>query len=134
MSNFSKLSFAQALPAVATDKLAMKRTKLIADLEQQLALHKNPSLTTERDVRNKDEETGETVVTKEQRPVKSWVTVVEGKAYVRVKVGIKSIEFAKGSKFIVTDPKQTKQTLETLIEAATAGELDEHILALFPAK
>jgi hypothetical protein len=134
MSNFSKLSFAESLPAKPVDKLAQRRMRLVEHLKQQIALATNPKLTIQKEFREKDEETGEITVKTVERPVRSWVKVGENKAFISCKVGVRPIEFAKGKKFIVCKPTEVKQTLQTLMDAASEGELDEHIAALFDDK
>lgn len=134
MSNFSKLAFAEARPSTPVDKLAQRRSRLVEHLKQQIALGANPKLTVKKEIREKDEETGEVTVKTVERPVRSWVTVADDKAFVSCKVGVRPIEFAKDKKFVVCKPTEVKQTLQTLIDAASEGELDEHITALFATK
>lgn len=134
MSNFSKLAFTDAVPSTPVDKLAQRRSRLVEHLKQQIALVANPKLTVKKEVREKDEETGEVTVTSVERPVRSWIKVAEDKAFVSCKVGVRPIEFAKDKKFVVCKPTEVKQTLQTLMDAATEGELDQHITALFATK
>lgn len=134
MSNFSKLAFAETPPSTPVDKLAQRRTRLGDHLKQQIALVANPKLTVKKEIREKNEETGEVTVKTIERPVKSWVTIADDKAFVSCRVGVRPIEFAKDKKFVVCKPAEVKQTLQTLMEAATEGELDGHITALFANK
>lgn len=134
MSNFSKLAFAEAPPSTPVDKLAQRRTRLAEHLKQQIALVANPKMTVTKEIRKKDEETGEVIVKSVDRPVKSWVTIADDKAFVSCRVGVRPIEFAKDKKFVICKPAEVKQTLQTLMDAASEGELDEHIKALFANK
>lgn len=134
MSNLTKLAFVETLPNKSVDKKAQRRVRLVEHLKQQIELAENPALTFTREIRKKDEETGEVTVTTVERPVQSWVTVADGTAYVRCKVGVKMIEFAEGKRFIICKPEEVKGVLETLMSAASEGELDDHITALFAAK
>jgi len=105
-----------------------RRSKLIHRLEQQKALAQdaNFAVTVSKWVRN---EAGSKDLVQLQKRVRPWWSEdVLGTVGLSVRYGAKAIEFEKGKTAIVVPSKdQLVATLDTVIAAVKAGELDEHL-------
>ncbi len=112
----------------AQDPALARRAKLVQRLEQQRALALNPSYvrTFQRWVPN---ERGSKDLVEVQKRVRPWWREdVLGTVGLTVRYGAKSIEFEKGKTAIIVPSKdQLVATIDTIIAAVRAGELDEHL-------
>ena len=105
-----------------------RRAKLIHRLEQQkkLAQDANFVVTVSRWLRN--EAGGKELVQLQKRVRPWWREDVLGTVGLTVRYGAKAIEFDKGKTAIIVPSKdQLVATLDTVITAVRAGELDEHL-------
>ena len=115
-----------ALPKHPTNDPAIKRrVKLLAQLEQQLELAKNPNfvVTTQKWLKRED---GEKVrVEKRKRTKKWWFVDMMDNCFFTVRYGAKVVELEKGKAAIgVGDKAELVAVIEAVIAAVRAGELD----------
>ena len=125
MTTLKSLTFA-ALPRLsAADPVVQRRNKLIVRLQQQIELVKDPNFTLTRQKWIADENGVKTLRTLQKR-VRSWVrTDATGAVVLTVRYGAKPIEFQPGKAAIVVGKKEKLiQTIEAVISAVSAGELD----------
>jgi hypothetical protein len=119
---FTSLTASRQNPVIA------RRAKLVHRLEQQkqLALDSNFVPTVSKWVRN---EAGTKELVKLQKRVRPWWREdVLGTIGLTVRYGSKAIEFEKGKTAIaVPNKEQLIATIDTVISAVRAGELDEHL-------
>ena len=129
MSKLKTLSFC-SVPTTPKNPIVDKRQRLIERLEQQRQLAANPNFTisAKKTIRNAD---GSKTVTERQQRLKQWWRVDEkGTVILSVKMGFKAFEFEKGKAGIaVGSAENLDPTLQTLIEAVRAGELDAALSA-----
>ncbi len=115
-------------PKINSDPLIIKRERIVSRLEDQKRLLADPTFV-RRVKRWERRESGEKVlIEKPLRTSKWWQTDQNGTCLLTVKLGSKRIEFEKGKAAIVVpsiDKLQT--TIDTLIKAVRAGELDEQL-------
>lgn len=118
-----------------------KRMKLINRLEQQKELAtcmlEDKPFVAYKEKMVKDPETGERTKQRRQVSVRPWYYDTGGHYYLEVKIGIKPIELQKGKPAIdVGDRTKLPDTIETLIKAVEAGEMDNFLMpnATTPAK
>lgn len=129
MTHLKSLSFT-AVPRGGDNPVLARRAKLIARLEDQIALAKDPSYapTVQRRVKGEDGAKRAIDVTRTVRPW--WRTDVTGAIVLTIRYGLKPIEFEKGKAGIAVPSKdKLAGVIQTLIEAARAGELDETLSA-----
>jgi uncharacterized protein with PhoU and TrkA domain len=127
MKLLKTLSFAPYHPAVQNPVLT-RRANLIARLEQQKLLAQDPShlqsvykwLINDQGIKQRIEL---------KKRVRQWWRVdALGTVALTVRYGAKLVEFEKGKAAIILPTKdQLVATLDTLIAAASGGELDEHL-------
>ena len=105
-----------------------RRAKLVHRLEQQkrLAQDANFVVTVSKWLRN---DAGSKELVQLQKRVRPWWREdVLGTVGLTVRYGAKAIEFEKGkSSIIVPNKDELVATLDTVISAVRAGELDEHL-------
>ena len=110
------------------DPTIVRRAKLIQRLQQQKALALDPNYvrTVNRWVSNA--QGGKELMQLKMRVRPWWREDVLGAIGLTVRYGSKPIEFEKG-KFAIIVPSrdQLVPTIDTVIEAVKAGELDEHL-------
>lgn len=114
-----------------------KRMKLIERLEQQQTLAQcmldNKPFELYRTKIVKDPTTGEKTKQRRAVTVRPWYFDNEGHYYLEIKVNNKPIELEKGKSAIdVGDKGKLPQTVETVIKAVEAGELDNFLLGNVP--
>jgi uncharacterized protein with PhoU and TrkA domain len=105
-----------------------RRAKLVHRLEQQkrLAQDANFVVTVSRWLKN--EAGGKELVKLQKRVRPWWCEDVLGAVGLTVRYGAKAIEFEKGKNAIIVPSKdQLAATLDTVITAVRAGELDEYL-------
>jgi len=119
---FAPLSSAQRNPVM------MRRAKLMAHLEEQVALLRDPlHLRTEHRWVIQDNGVKERV--EQRRKVRAWWRVDDvGNVYLTARYGARAIEFEKGkSAIVLADKTKLQSALETLIAATKVGELDDQL-------
>ena len=125
MTQLKSLTFA-ALPRLsAADPVIQRRNKLIVRLQQQIALVQDPQFTLTRQKWIADE-TGVKQLRELRKKVRAWWrTDPTGAVVLTVRYGARVIEFAPGKAAIAVGKKEKLiSTLETVIAAVEAGELD----------
>lgn len=140
MSNFlSALKLTNAKRQAHNSPVMQRRAKLIAKLNEQIGLA-NAAVTGERFSVTKlktvvDAETGERKTVQADKKLKQWFFTNElGKTCINLRYGAAVIELAKGKTAIeVANSKELVTTLETIVKAVEAGELDEQIAAVASA-
>lgn len=119
---FTSLTASRQNPVIA------RRAKLVHRLEQQKQLALDPNFVpyVSKWVRN---EAGTKELVKLQKRVRPWWREdVLGTIGLTVRYGSKAIEFEKGKTAIAVPNKdQLIATIDTVISAVRAGELDEHL-------
>ncbi|MDO6620235.1 DUF6641 family protein [Shewanella sp. 6_MG-2023] len=109
--------------------LVQRREKLLTKLGQQkilaLALIENEPHTFYREKWVKDDETGEKKKIKVAKKVSPWFYKRNNCYYLEVRNGNKPLELQKGMHAIeVGEEEKLVDTIETIIEAVVAGEVD----------
>ena len=127
MAALKSLTFT-TLPATGGDPILDRRAKVIARLEEQKLILKDPNYT--RTVRNWVKKDGERVmVEKQQRVPLWWRQHANGSYALFVRSGLKPIEFEKGKSAIaVPSLDKLPSVIDTLITAVRNGELDEQLV------
>ena len=133
MSALAGLKLVAAKPQRETNPLLQRRAKLVAKLDEQIALAKaqaeGQNYAPMRSKRIKDADGNVSVVQSPKR-VKAWYWPAEGgKVCVAVRYGSKVLELGKGKTAVEAQPEQLVTTLGKLREAAAAGELDAQVEA-----
>jgi hypothetical protein len=125
MSQLKSLTFAPLPKLTAADPVIHRRNKLIVRLQQQIALAQDPNFTLTRQKWITDE-TGVKQLRELRKRVRAWWrTDPTGAVVLTVRYGAKPIEFAPGKAAIAVGKKEKLiSTLETVIAAVEAGELD----------
>jgi hypothetical protein len=120
--NFAVLNKAPQEPAL------VRRAALIQRLEHQRALALDPNYIriVKRWVANEQGSKSLVEVQKRVRPW--WKEDVQGTVVLTVRSGARTIEFEKGKSAILVPGKdQLVPTIDTVIAAVRAGELDDHL-------
>ena len=125
MTQLKSLTFAALPKLTAADPVIHRRNKLIVRLQQQIALAQDPQFTLTRQKWIADE-TGVKQLRELRKKVSAWWrTDPTGAVVLTVRYGAKPIEFAPGKAAIAVGKKEKLiSTLETVIKAVEAGELD----------
>ena len=126
MAVLKSLTFT-SLPAIGANPILDRRAKVIARLEEQKLLLKDPNYTrTDRTWVKKDGE--RVMVEKQQRVPMWWRQHPNGTYALFVRSGLKPIEFEKGKAAIAVPSLDKLPTvIDTLITAVRNGELDAHL-------
>jgi hypothetical protein len=126
MAVLKSLTFT-TIPTTSGDPTLDRRTKIIARLEEQKLILKDPNYT--RTVRTSVKKDGvRTTVEKHQRVAPWWRQHPNGSYALFVRSGLKPIEFEKGKAAIaVPSLDKMPSVMDTLITAIRAGELDAHL-------
>jgi hypothetical protein len=104
----------------------VRRAKLVRRLEQQKALALDPTYTLTVQKWVKTEDGGKELRQVRKRVSPWWREDVLGNLALTVRVGGRAIEFEKGkTAIVVPGMDQLVPTIETVIAAVRAGELDE---------
>jgi len=115
------------LPTQGANPILDRRAKVIARLEEQKLILKDPNYTrTNRKWVKKD---GERVMVEQQQRVPLWWRQHPNGSYALfVRSGLKQIEFEKGKPAIaVSSLDKLPSVIDTLIAAVRNGELDQHL-------
>lgn len=127
MSILKSLKFTE-MPRTINDPIAIKRAKLISQLDQQRALLESPAaqITVQRWQKQAD---GTKQLVEHQKRIKRWWRVaVDGTVLLMVRYGNRAIEFEKGKTAItVANKDKLSDVFVKLIDATQAGEFDAHI-------
>ena len=134
MSTLASLKLVAAKQTRVLDPIQLRRAKLIAKLDEQIALAKAKQSGTEyvpmRSRRVKDAE-GNVSVVQQPKRLKAWFWAVDGgKVCVAVRYGNKVIELGKGKTAVETTATELSAVLTTVKKAVEAGELDAQIEAV----
>lgn len=130
MTNILKTLSLSVLPTVlAMNPAQHRRTKLIRKLMEQKAIAeadrdgREPSIMQRRWVSN---ETGSRILIDAPKRIKRWwITDATGNCLLAIRYGSKVLEIEKGkTAIIVGKPDQLVPTIDTIIAAVNAGELD----------
>jgi hypothetical protein len=127
MSALSKLNFAP-LPEMTVDPVVKVREKIIAKLVEQRLLAEDPNhIRVTKKFRGKGDDRHQ--VTQEQR-VRPWHKELAGGQYaMMVYAHGKPVEFQPGKPAIVVKGKEELlTTIDALVGAIRAGELDRHLV------
>ena len=113
------------------DPVVRSRTKFAAALQTQINIveagAKGETFTVER-MRWKMNEDGERVRVATQISPRAWFWEEDGVVYLMPKIGVRPLELEKGKSTIkVGAPKELVPTLQMLIAATEAGDLDSQI-------
>ena len=125
MNHLKSLSFTAVPKGERADPVLIRREKLIARLEDQKTLAKDPTFapTITRSVKNAEGVKEKVQLKKPLRP--NWRTDGKGAIVLTVRYGFKTIEFEKGKAGITVASKEKLiGVIDTLIAAVRAGELD----------
>ena len=126
MTALKSLSFT-TLPTQGANPILDRRAKVIARLEEQKLILKDPNYTrTVRTWVKKDDE--KVMVEKQQRVLPWWRQHPNGSYALFVRSGLKQIEFDKGKPAIaVQSLDKLPSVIDTLITAIRNGELDQQL-------
>ena len=126
MAVLKSLTFT-TMPTPGGDPILDRRAKVIARLEEQNLILKDPNYT--RTVRNWVKKDGERVMVEKQQRVPLWWRQHPNGSYALfVRSGLKPIEFEKGKAAIaVPSLDKLAVVIDTLITAVRNGELDAHL-------
>jgi len=127
MAVLKSLTFT-TIPSPGGNPILDRRTKIIARLEEQKLVLKDPNYT--RTVRNWVKRDGERVMMEKQQRVPLWWRQHPNGSYALfVRSGLKPIEFEKGKAAIaVPSLDKLPSVIDTLIAAVRNGELDEQLV------
>ena len=125
MTQLKALTFTSLPKLTSGDPIIQRRNKLIVRLQQQIALVQDPNFMLTRQKWIVDEN-GIRQLRELRKKVRAWWrTDPTGAVVLTVRYGAKPIEFEKGKAAIAVGKKEKLiPTIETVILAAEAGELD----------
>ncbi len=134
MSVLAGLKLVAVKPQSVIDPIQLRRNKLVAKLEEQIALaqakQEGRNYAPMRSKRIKDA-AGNVSIIQTPKRVKQWFWAVDGgKVCVAVRYGGKVLELSKGKTAVETQPEQLMTTLGKLRDAVSAGELDAQVEAV----
>ena len=134
MSTLNTLKLVAAKPQRENNPVIQRRQKLLAKLDEQIALAAAKAAgtvyTAMRSKRVKDAN-GNVSVVQQPKRLKAWFWAVDGgKVCVAVKYGNKVVELAKGRTAVETTAAELGAVLATVKKAVEAGELDAQIEAV----
>ena len=138
-SILSSFDLAESKKAVMTDSVAERRIKLLSNLDEQKlaaqAVLGGKEYYGEKTVWKTDD-SGKKIKTTAQRRVRQWFYTNDGSTwYLEVRYANKPLQLAKGMTAIVIATKdKLVETIEQVIEAVKANELDAAITAAVDAK
>lgn len=130
-SILSSLKLTNSPVKTSTDPIIVRREKLLTRLQEQreLALcfvDGKPYIAPDKQRIKTNRETGEKTTVVVKKRVKAWFSGSDGNMLLEVRYGNVPIEFAQGKSAIeVGKVQQLLPTIDTVIEAVKAGEIDE---------
>ena len=126
MSELKGLTFTK-MPISGSNPVVDRRTRVIAHLEEQKSLAKDPNL--RRTVRRRVKEGGETKLVEKQTKIQPWWKAKDNGYAFGIRLG-KMVEFSRDqTAVIVATLDKLPSVIDTLITAVRAGELDNQIAA-----
>jgi hypothetical protein len=129
MSMLKTLNFVAA-PKRTNDPIIQRRIKLITQLQQQRALAEDPNFIIVTQRWRKGEDGSKRLVERQKRVKAWWREDIMGLCVLTVRYGAKLLEFEKGKSAIaVEDKAHLIPTIDAVLAAAAAGELDAAISA-----
>ena len=128
MSVLGAMKLVAAKQERQTDPVQLRRAKLMAALNEQIALAKarqaGESYTATRAKRVKDDN-GNVAIVQVPKRLKTWFWAADGgKVFLMLRYCNKAMELAKGKTAVETTPAELINTLTLLKNATAAGELD----------
>ncbi|MCW5684207.1 MAG: hypothetical protein KIT85_07395 [Pseudolabrys sp.] len=119
------------LPSSSRNPIEIRRVKTIARLEDQKLLLQDPAY--KRSVQRWVKINGQkSLLEKQQRVFPWWRTAADGSTVLFIRVGGRPIEFEKGKAGISVGARnQLLTTIDALISAVNAGELDSQLAQTF---
>lgn len=133
MTVLTKLKLSNAKREIVRDPVIARRQKLIDKLDEQTKLAggliSGEPVEFTRMVNVKDAETGERKQVQKPKRVRQWFWHnLDGTWFLEVRFGNKVVDLGKGQQAIeVGDKAKLPATIETVIAAVKAGELDGQI-------
>ncbi len=128
MSVLNSFKFVMYAPANNNTVEATRRRKLVAKIEEQLALAANSDYQPTKIKRVKDAEGNVEKVEVAKRIKRWWSATADGKINLTIRYGSKPIQFAKDKNAIeLENEEQVAATLLKVKEAVQAGEFDDLI-------
>jgi hypothetical protein len=125
MTVLNTLNFVAFNPLQNNNPIAVRRRKLIANLDEQIQLATKKDYTSKQHKWVTDDEGKQTKVEVTKRVKRWWAASVDGKINLVVCYGSKPLEFAKGKNAIELESEaEVADTLRKAREAAELGELD----------
>ncbi len=127
MTSLKTLTFT-TLPKSTVNPTLDRRTKIIARLEEQKSLLRDPGYMRVVHAWGKNDSGEKVMVDKKQRVLPWWNAQPNGSCVFFVRAGWKPIEFEKGKAAIaVPSLDKLPSVIDTVIAAVRAGELDEQL-------
>jgi hypothetical protein len=125
MTILDTLNFVAFNPLQNNNPIAVRRRKLIANIDEQIQLAANKDYTPTRHKWVTDEHGNQRKVEVAKRVKRWWTASVDGKINLVVRYGSKPLEFAKGKNAIeLASEAEVADVLRKVREAAELGELD----------
>ena len=119
------LNFVTFNPLQNNNPIAIRRSKLIAKIDEQIQLATNKDYTPTQHKWAAYDEGKQTKVEVVKRVKRWWIASVDGKINLVVRYGSKPLEFAKGKNAIeLASEAEVADALAKVREAAELGELD----------
>ena len=125
MNILDTLNFVAFKPLANNNPIAIRRRKLIAQIDEQLQLTSDKDYTPTQHKWITDADGNQKKVEVAKRVKRWWTASVDGKINLVVRYGSKPLEFAKGKNAIeLASEGEVADTLRKVREAAELGELD----------
>jgi hypothetical protein len=125
MTVLNTLNFVAFKPQTQTNPVAMRRRKLIAKIEEQIQLAKDPSHSPKKHKWITDSDGNQRKLEVPKRLKRWWMQSSDGKINLVIRYGSKPLEFAKGKNAIeLNSEAEVLEVLAQMKEAADSGELD----------
>ena len=125
MTVLDTLNFVAFKPLANNNPIAIRRRKLIAQIDEQLQLASDKDYTPTQHKWITDADGNQKKVEVAKRVKRWWTASVDGKINLVVRYGSKPLEFAKGKNAIeLASEGEVADTLRKVREAAELGELD----------
>lgn len=129
--SIKSLTFAALPKGGAADPATHRRNKLIERLGQQIELAKDPAFKLTRQKWVADSAGVKQLVDQHKKVRPWWRQDAAGNLILAIHYGAQKVEMEKGKAGIVVGKKEKLvPTIETVIEAVSAGELDTILLAM----
>lgn len=125
MTVLNTLNFVAFKPLTQNDPVAIRRRKLIAKIEEQIQLAKDPSYSPTKHKWITDGDGNQRKLEVPKRLKRWWVQSSDGKINLVIRYGSKPLEFTKGKNAIeLNSEAEVLEVLAQMKEAADNGELD----------